>query len=283
MTTSTQPTRKRVARTAEVARTEVLAPAMVRVIFTGEDLRAMPALEFTDHYVKILFPPAGADYAWPFDPDELRASRPADEWPVTRTYTIRSYDPLSGEMAVDFVIHGDEGVAGPWAANAQPGDRIGFFGPGGGYAPEPTAAHHVYVGDEAAIPAIATALERLPAGARASALLEVQGPGDHQPMPVTDRTTLTWVDRGSRPYGEALVEAVRAAGLPDGKLDVFVHGNAEMVRQLRRWLFVDLRVDRSAVSISGYWRTGQTEDRWQATKREFNQEMEADEARAAVS
>ena len=67
-----QTRRKRVARTVEVVRTEWLAPSMVRVIFTGDDLRQLPELTFTDHYVKLIFPPEGADYRWPFDPDELR-------------------------------------------------------------------------------------------------------------------------------------------------------------------------------------------------------------------
>ena len=44
------------------------------------------------------------------------------------------------------------------AARAVLGDRIGFYGPGGGYAPDPAADRHLLVGDEAAIPAIAAAL-----------------------------------------------------------------------------------------------------------------------------
>ena len=37
-----------------------------------------------------------------------------------RTYTVREWD---GErLTIDFVVHGDEGVAGPWALPAQPGD-----------------------------------------------------------------------------------------------------------------------------------------------------------------
>jgi hypothetical protein len=63
-------------------------------------------------------------------------------------------------------------------------------------------------------------------------------------------------------------------------VQVFVHGNADLVRDLRRYLYVDRRVDRSRVSISGYWRTGHTEDRWQSTKRDFAAQMESEEAGA---
>jgi NADPH-dependent ferric siderophore reductase len=268
---------QRAAKRAVVVRTERLTPNMIRVFFTGNDLRGLTELPFSDHYIKIVFPPVGADYRWPFDLEGIRESRPAEQWPVTRTYTIRSYDPQTGEMAVDFVLHGDEGLAGPWAAGARAGDEIGFLGPGGAYAPDENASAHLFVGDEAAIPAIAAALDRLPPSAKADVFLEVFGIGDHQPMPTTARTTLTWVHRADRPYGQALAAAVRSAPFPDGDVQVFVHGNAEMVRDLRRYLFVDRRLDRSRVSISGYWRTGQTEDRWQSTKRDFAAQMESEE------
>ena len=77
-------------------RKEWLSPSMVRLHFGGDDVAALPELTFTDHYVKLLFAPAGADYRWPFDPELIRADRPAAEWPVTRTYTIRSVDTHHG-------------------------------------------------------------------------------------------------------------------------------------------------------------------------------------------
>jgi NADPH-dependent ferric siderophore reductase len=271
---------RRVPKTAVVVRTELLSPQMVRVVFTGDDLTSLPDLQFTDHYIKILFPPVGADYGWPFDPEEVKNGRPAELWPVTRTYTIRSFDRAANELTVDFVVHGDEGLAGPWAARAATGDQIGFFGPGGAYAPDAAAGSHLLVGDEAAIPAIAATLEQLPDDARAEVFLEVAGPEGQQPVPMTTRTRIHWVHRAGTGlgYGEAVARVVRGSELPPGPLQAFVHGNADMVRDLRRFLFVERQVDRRAVSISGYWRTGHTEDRWQATKREFNQQMEADES-----
>ncbi|HEY5820918.1 MAG TPA: siderophore-interacting protein [Propionibacteriaceae bacterium] len=269
--------RKRVVKRAVVVRTERLTPAMIRVVFTGTDLAGMSELEYTDHYIKILFPPAGADYTWPFDPDAIRLTHPPELWSVTRTYTVRSYDAATNELAVDFVVHGDEGLAGPWAASAEPGAEIGFFGPGGGYAPDPQAHAHLLIGDEAAIPAIAAALERVPADVPAQVFLEVGSVSDHQALPESEATNVTWVHRGGKPYGLALAEAVRGADLTEGDVQVFVHGNADMVRDLRRFFFVERRCDRERVSISGYWRTGHTEDRWQSSKRDFNEQMEAEE------
>jgi NADPH-dependent ferric siderophore reductase len=237
----------------------------------------------TDHYVKILFAPHGCDYRWPFDPDALKAEEPAHRWPVTRTYTVRAYDAERNEMTIDFVVHGDEGIAGPWAARAVPGDRIGFFGPGGGYAPDPAADRHLLVGDEAAIPAIAAALDRLGETARASVYLEVGGPEDELVLSDSPDVDVTWVHRASRPYGEALAEAVRTAGVPAGDVQAFVHGNAEMIRRLRHYLFTEVGFNRQRVSMSGYWRTGQTEDGWQAGKREFNAQLEAEDRQTVAA
>ena len=38
-----------------------------------------------------------------------------------RTYTVRRVDAENGRLQIDFVMHGDEGIAGPWAAAARPG------------------------------------------------------------------------------------------------------------------------------------------------------------------
>jgi hypothetical protein len=55
-----------------------------------------------------------------------------------------------------------------------------------------------------------------------------------------------------------------------------------MIRDLRRFLFVDGGVAKEDVSISGYWRLGMVEDEWQASKRDFNREIEEAEATATA-
>lgn len=248
-------------RTATVLRTESIALDMVRVILSGDDLREIPDLTNTDHYVKIRF---GS---------------------VTRTYTIRWFDRVANEMAIDFVIHGDAGLAGPWAARAVAGDQISFMGPGGKWAPSADADVHLLVGDESAIPAIGAALDALPDDARARVFVEVASADHHQVLRETSRTEVTWVHRDEhatadgRPlgYGEALTLTVMRSGVPEGRVEAFVHGNADMVKPLRRFLFKEAGLPREQVSISGYWRSGMNEDGWQSSKAEFNAAMEAED------
>ncbi|GAA5213816.1 siderophore-interacting protein [Streptomyces thinghirensis] len=261
--------------TAQVVRTERLTPHMQRVVIGGEELAGLPADTCTDHYVKLLFPAGGATYPEPFDVERIRAEFPRDQWPVTRTYTVRHWDAELREMTLDFVIHGDEGLAGPWAQRVQPGETVRFMGPGGAYAPDPAADWHLLAGDESALPAIARSLEALPDGARAFAFIEVDGPEEEQK--IDSDVDVVWLHRGDRPVGQALVEALRGLDFPEGRVHAFVHGEAACVKELRGLLRVEREIPREDLSISGYWRLGHNEDGWQASKREWNARVEAEQ------
>ncbi len=270
-----RPRRKRTPRTGTVLRTTRVTPHVVRVVLGGEGLAGF-APEHADSYVKLLFPPAGAPYAAPFDVEDVRARLPREQWPVTRTYTVRAWDADAGELTVDVVLHGDEGIAGPWAAAARPGQTLQLFGPGGAWSPDADADWHLFAGDETALPAIAAGLEALPAGARAEVFVEVAGPEEEQDLAVSPAVRVTWVHRRAV-AGVALVAAVCGADLPDGDVHAFVHGEAGAVRELRRFLRTGLGVPRERMSVSGYWRLGRTEDGWQAEKPEWNAAVEAEE------
>ncbi|GAB2748801.1 siderophore-interacting protein [Streptomyces bullii] len=264
---------------AQVVRTERLTPHMQRVVLGGEGLADFAADTCTDHYVKLLFPPDGVPFPEPFDPLRAREELPRERWPVTRTYTVRQWDVEHRELTLDFVLHGDEGLAGPWAMRAQPGEKVWFMGPGGAYAPDPSADWHLLVGDESALPAIARSLEALPRAARVHAFVEVAGREEEQK--IDSDAEVVWLHRGGRRIGEALVEAVRGLDFPEGRVHAFVHGEAHFVKELRRLLRVERHVPRQDLSISGYWRLGHNEDGWQASKREWNARIEAEQEGAS--
>ncbi len=202
-----------------VLRTEQLTPTLRRVIFGGDGFSefaerdlALNGGAFTDKYVKLVFLADGYDYPEPLNLEQVRETMPQDAWPVLRTYTIRSVDHEAHEVAVDFVIHGDEGFAGPWANAAQPGDVLHLRGPSGAYAPDPTADWHLFVGDEAGLPAISSALEALEPGAKAVAFVEVNGPDDELPLTTAADLEVHWLHRGDAGPGTTtlLDDAVRA-------------------------------------------------------------------------
>ena len=252
-----------------VLRREQLSAHMVRIVAGGEGFAGYVNNDFVDRYVKIAFPQLDVDYPEPLDLWAVRESMPRELWPHTRTYTVRWVDTAAGELAIDFVIHGDEGLAGPWAAAAQPGDALIITGPGGGYNPDPAADWYLLAGDEAALPAMAAVIESLPSGARGLAFLEVDTDADIQQIAAPAALQLVWLKRNGVPAGgsDMLVNAVRDAEWPDGRVDVFAHGERGYMKGLREVLFRERGLDRNQVSLSGYWAKGRVEDDFQAEKK----------------
>ncbi|WP_138418402.1 siderophore-interacting protein [Sinomonas gamaensis] len=254
-----------------VARTEQLTPHLVRVVAGGPGFDAFSDNGFTDKYVKISFPTSLPEGAWPDGPVDIPALKetlPAEQWPVTRTYTVRWFNTDTRELAIDFVVHGDEGLAGPWAAAAKPGDRLVCAGPGGAYSPDPEAEWHLFAGDESALPAIAAALEALPADARGIAFLETPSDDDVLELTAPAGVELRWLSRDGERAGETLVlaEAVATAEWLPGTPNVFAHGERGAMKELRA-IFKERGLAREKLSLSGYWAHGRAEDQFQAEKK----------------
>ena len=168
------------------------------------------------------------------------------------------------------MVHGDEGVAGPWAAKAAPGDVLVFEGPGSGYRPDPAADWHLLLGDESALPAIAASLEALPAGARAVVRLVCDSPDHEIALPTDADLDLAWLHRaGADDPPRLLPDAVAALDFPPGRVHAFVHGEADEIRALRRHLLTDRGLTRADMSCSPYWRRDMTDEDWRAVKRDY--------------
>ena len=260
--------RARPTHTMTVLRREQLSPHMVRIVAGGTGFDTFTPSESTDAYCKIWFGRDGRPLDGSVPLETLREQTPREDWPVSRTYTVRWVDMARRELAMDFVVHGDAGLAGPWAENAQPGDILTFGGPGGGFAPDPDADWYLFAADESALPATAAALEALPQDAVGHAFIEVDGPADELPLTVPAGVVVTWLYRGgAKPTGNLLIAAVDALPWHPGDVQVFAHGEREAMKGLRDIFFNRHKLDRSRVSLSGYWADGRTEDTFQAEKR----------------
>jgi NADPH-dependent ferric siderophore reductase len=268
--------------TFEVVRTEEVTPHLTRVVLGGDGFDTFTPNDSTDAYVKIVFVRAGTDVAALPQPLTLDSFKtlPPEQQPPVRTYTVRRVDPERREIAIDFVVHGDHGVAGPWAAAAKPGQPAYLMGPSGGYAPDPAADWHLLAGDEAAVPAISVALEALPDNAVGQVFLEVGGPDDEIELTAPPGVDITWIYRGGRAdlvseeqAGDhaPLIDAVKGAQWLPGQVQVFIHGEAQTVmHNLRSYIRKERGIDAKwASSISGYWRRGRTEETFRQWKAEL--------------
>lgn len=253
-----------------------LSPSMIRIVFGGDGLDGFESTDDTDQYVNALFVPEGAPYAVPFDVDDARSAEPGVR-PRGRRFTVRCWDHDSRCLTIDFVTHGDVGFAGRWAQQAGLGDRLQMNGPSGSYRPDPDADWHLLVGDESALPAIAASLDVLAAEARVTVIVVVDEPGSEIELPTGDGFEVHWLHRSTAAVPEALLlDAVSALDWPDGRVDVFVHGEAGEVRAVRMYLLAERGVTRGDSSISPYWRRDHTDEAWREVKRQWLADQEAD-------
>lgn len=267
--------------TFEVIRSEQLAPHMIRVVLGGSGFDTFVPSEFTDSYVKVVIVRSDVRVSALPQPLTLDSFNelPEAHRPTVRTYTVRWADPERRELAIDFVVHGEHGVAGPWAASVTAGDPAYLMGPSGAYAPDPAADWHLLAGDEAGLPAISSALEALPPNAIGHALIEVAGPEDEVPITAPEGVQVRWIYRGGRadlvPEEQAgdhapLVAAVKELLWLPGQAQVFIHGEAQTVmHNLRSYVRKERGVEAKWASISGYWRRGRTEETFRQWKAEL--------------
>ncbi|EFQ82913.1 Siderophore-interacting FAD-binding domain protein [Aeromicrobium marinum DSM 15272] len=260
-----------------VVTTEQLTPDLVRVVLGGEGLADFTPSPDTDAYVNASFLPVGAPYSVPFDEQEIR-HLPRELRPFPRRYTVRRWDEATRELTIDFVVHGDVGLAGRWAAHAEPGDRLQMKGPGGGYRPHDDADCYLLVGDESALPAIAASAEAVPEGRPVVVVVEIESSDSELVLHSPGELDVQWVHRrGSAGDPDTLlVEAVQALPRPGGVVSAFVHGEAVAVRAVRRHLLAGGIVDRDRLSVSPYWRRGHTDEQWRSIKADWQREVETD-------
>ena len=176
--------------------------------------------------------------------------------PVRRRYTIRQLDAARRLLAIDVVLHGD-GPGERWIRAARTGDRIEGIGPRGKIFPSPEADWHLFMGDEAAMPAILAMTEALPGDADATIVLEVPEPPDEQEVLAAARARISWLHRLGRPAGDAAALAAEAAEveLPAGIGHAYLLGEASVVLRMREVLAArGLPPDQ--VSPKAYWGRG---------------------------
>jgi NADPH-dependent ferric siderophore reductase len=255
----TAPTAGALPTVLEVADVIDLTASMRRIRFAGAGVAAYLCAPRIPN-IKLFLPgPEGLrDLPTPDQADHHRVT--AAQRARVRTYTVRAYDTEAATLDIDFVRHGDEGLASAWAERARPGDKLGALGGGGRLpAPSPWLA---LVADDTGVPGALAILEQLPAGQRGIALLEVDGAEHEQPVAAPRGVEVRWLHRrGARPgASDVLLEAALGLALPDPLEEDFIWVSAEsrVVRAVRRHVRM-LGVPRGNQLIIGYWRRGITE------------------------
>lgn len=176
-----------------------------------------------------------------------------------RAYTVRHFDACSGQLDIDFVLHGDDGYVSAWAKQARCG--VGFEvsapHPRGGVPIDPGRRHHVLLGDETGLPAIASIVEALPVGAEATVVVEIQDPSEQQALRTDARLVVRWLYRDAR-NPHALSRALGTIELAPHSL-IFVAAESSEVRSTLAVLKTQAAFSTCRVHGSGYWKKGQAD------------------------
>jgi len=229
-------------RPVEVVASQRLTPRLMRVTLAGDLAGIVP--EQPAASIRLLIPRPGGPLEIPvWNGNEFLFADGTR--PVIRTLTpLRT---TSTSVDVEVVLHG-EGPAAAWAADAS--GVVALSGPGRGYEIDEGASLCRIFGDESALPAISELVERITAPVDVH--VEIASPDARLGLPVT----VTWHDLpASAVPGDTLVAAVAAASYEPGTR-VWAAGEAAAMQRIRRHLFEERGVPRSAAWVRGYWKHG---------------------------
>lgn len=250
-------------RELEVVAVHDLSPGMRRLTLGGVQLGPrigagglIPGFDSfgPDDHVKLFFP----------DPETGLTSLPIQDgrhirWPdnppaISRDYTPRGYVAGSGQLNIDFVMHGN-GVGDAWAARAQPGMRIYIAGPRTSMM-IPRAGVYLLIGDETALPAIANWLEMLPADAQVTAHVLVRDPSAMPDLHARHAKDVHW-HCCDPTCADAMVKLVRNSDVGP-ETYVWAGGERAAIDALRGYLD-KLDLDPGMIDLAAYWILGESQ------------------------
>ncbi|GAB3620804.1 siderophore-interacting protein [Glutamicibacter endophyticus] len=229
-------------------------PRMRRVIFRGEGVRNYATDGPAVPNIKLYFPRPGQELDFPQrDASGRRWAFAGDQRSRVRTYTVRWLDAEAGQMAIDFVRHGDEGLASAWVERAAEASKLGAFG-GGGRVLKP-GGYALLLGDETALPAISDTLEQMPEEQYGEVFIEVADAAEIHELRAPEGVRINWLPRGGAPAGSTrtLIDAMLRYQLQDpSRTHLWVSAESQVVRFARGWAS-EAGIPKENRLIIGYW------------------------------
>ncbi|MBX6390788.1 MAG: siderophore-interacting protein [Frankia sp.] len=208
--------------------------------------------EITDHYLRLSFSGGGLLADHPVHPTQWIRLWVPDGPGVLRQrgYTLVDPDAEKDTFDIEFALH--DGPATRWARQAQPGTEIEAAVLGSKFnVPDPMPAEFVMFGDTASLPAINSLLDAI-GDTPARVWLEWQHESDKDiPVRVTDRTTLTWVERVND--GQLLREAAEQLTCPPGAF-AWVACDGRTTRAVAQTFRTRHGLPRQSIKAQAYWK-----------------------------
>ncbi|WP_206613877.1 siderophore-interacting protein [Paenirhodobacter populi] len=193
----------------------------------------------------------------------IAVAQPEGQRPVMRVYTVRRFDPATGLLEIDFILHGDDSPAMRWLHDAAPGTLLPMIGPRQHVVPLPVEGKRAAIfADETAIPAVwailnAWAPEAWTQGLESDVWIETADPTAFDELPRPEGVNLHLLLRAEgEPAGATghLAAAARTISDP-GACVIWAAGERQEMRRIREH-FRAAGVPRDQLQVVGYWKLG---------------------------
>lgn len=189
----------------------------------------------------------------------IEVATPPNVRPVSRVYTVRSFDPSQNIMEVDLVAHEDDSPAMRWLNNLEVGSESYFTGPRGHFIPNYDKPAPIAIfADETAIPAVYSILQHWPDNASADVFIETCDQAAFAELPHHPKVNLHWLARHvAQPAGSTKNLLKAAQTYAQAKhCTVWAAGERQEMREMRNFFVEECGLSRDDVRVFGYWRSG---------------------------
>ncbi|UOO81685.1 siderophore-interacting protein [Uruburuella testudinis] len=247
-----------------------LSPNLRRIVFHSPELADYP-FECNGAHIKIFLPQPGQS-----EPVMPEITPHGPRWPnkasapYKRSYTLSAYDREACTLAIDFVLHGDNGPASAFAEQVQSGQTIGVSPPAGKRGLLEAAPCCLLAGDLSALPAITAMLADMAADTQGCVLLWLPESADlpaSLPKPAGVEIKL-FTDADADPMGK-LVRSAEAWQPCGSDARVWFAGEAEMVAALRPIARVKWQLPAGQCYAVPFWRRGEDEEQYHRQRHDF--------------
>lgn len=248
-----------------------ITPQLRRITFCSPALRDYPA-ECPAAHVKIFLPRDGQ-----LRPDLPTFGEKGPIWPenaikpLLRTYTVRYVRPEAEEIDIEFILHGDNGPAAQFAQNAQAGEFIGVSYPAK-TSPIGQYRHCYLVGDNTALPAIASLLESLPKQTGGHVFILLNRETDKLQFAKPDNVQIHWFIGDVQSKTDELIAEFKTLLLPENDVYFWLAGENNLVVELRNYLRREREYNKEFIYAIPYWRRGESEEQYNRRRHEVMDE-----------
>lgn len=222
-------------------------------------LRVQSVTELPSGLVRVGASIAGVDdpAPWLVPNVTVRLAVPDEgDYPASRVYTIRRFDPATSRADMDFVIHREPSPVMRWLTAVRPGDEIPITGPRQHQLPRfASGATMLLLADSSAVPALASILEQWPADARGIAHVSVARAEELAELPVVPGVAVR-PTVGTTAATRPLLDAALSADAASPGFSVWAAGERDEMKAIRSHFRRDAGLPKEAVQVFGYWKRG---------------------------